>query len=165
MLLLSFLACEQGTAEYEMRGAQRKLREALSDRQEAGRRLASPAHLLVLTVFCSRHGRDDIFCHQELLEGVHASINLVLPPFPFSGETEAQWIEGLCSVFPGWSQDSLGEKGPDRYGLGSCLLLISLFSVTDVTDPFLLRMLVENHFWNWGELGVGHWPGFGAGWV
>lgn len=36
VLLLSFLAREQGPAGYEMGGGQQKLREALSDSQEAG---------------------------------------------------------------------------------------------------------------------------------
>lgn len=116
-------------------------------------------------LFCSRCRRRDIFYHQELLEGVCASLNLVLPPFPFSGETEAQWIEGPSSVFPSWSQDSLGEEDPAICRLDSCLLLISLFSVIDVTDSLSPRDACGKSFLElggaWCRIVAGLWGWMG----
>lgn len=144
--------------------------QSMSSGEQKPRKPSLTARRLRRLVFCSAPAGSHAFLCQmqetgqrlssRLLEGVRAGISLVLPLFPFSGETEAQQIEGPCSVFPSWSQDSLGEKGPARYSLGSCLLLISSFSLIDVADLFSPRVACGKSFL---ALGWGAWSRIVAG--
>lgn len=106
-----------------------------------------------------------MFHRQEFLEGMRSSLNLVPPLLHKMGQLRLRELKGP----PQPTQDKLGRGAPAGHMVWVAALYCFLYSLLHMLRaPFLLGMLVENHFWNWeAQFGrvLGLWAlGLGGFW-